>query len=253
MNKITIYNGNTATIKCSVYYPDGTDAVLSGYSALLTLKQNKDDLTALFTSVGTISDNEITFNVSDADNILTEGVYYYEVIIESGVNKLTVAQDRYVIKESLYDWTSNLLFFASDNTNILNKVVGGGLPNQVTGATDFLTVTGTGLNARYRTPNNATYKTADSDYVFWKTDASESTCDGNRLIGYDFPRILVKYLNVSPYTILWIGILNTGFTITNTMRDSFNLSIWWDDILSTHGMTKDNRGVGQSVWTAEVV
>jgi len=144
-------------------------------------------------------------------------------------------------------------FYASDPTSILNKVVATHLPNQVTGAVDFLTVTGTGLNARYRTPDNATYRTADSDNVFWKTDASESTCDGNRLIGYDFPRILVKYLNVSPYTILWIAILKPGVTVTDGMRDAFDLSMWWSNTLSFHGNIKGNRTSQQSAWAAESV
>lgn len=145
------------------------------------------------------------------------------------------------------------LFFASHPTDLLSKVVATHLPNQVTGAIDFLTVTGSGLNARYRTPDNPTYRTADSDNVFWKTDASESTCDGNRLIGYDFPRILVKYLNVSPYTIQWIAILKPGIVVTNGMRDAFDLSKWWDNTLSAHGAIKGNRNIGQSIWTPESV
>ena len=74
-------------------------------------------------------------------------------------------------------WTSlsKVVFFAYDSTSLLNKVSGGKIYNEKSGATDYLTVTGTGLNARYQTPNNATYKNADTDYVFWKTDASEST------------------------------------------------------------------------------
>ena len=155
-------------------------------------------------------------------------------------------------------WTQRLindscLFFASDSVDILNKVVSTQLPNQVTGSSDFLTVTGSGLNARYRTPDSDIYRTADSDYVFWKTDASESICDGNRLIGYDFPRILVKYLNVAPYTILWIAILKPGVTVTDGMRDAFDLSIWWSDVLSFHGVIKGNRLSEKAVWTPEVI
>jgi hypothetical protein len=137
---------------------------------------------------------------------------------------------------------------------LLNKVAATHLPNQVTGAVDFLTVTGTGLNARYRTPDSDTYRTADSDYVFWKSDASESTCDGNRLIAWDFPRILVKYLNVAPYTILAIAILKPGVTVTDGMRDVFNLSIWWDGTLSFHGNVKGNKPYAQQyAWTAESI
>jgi hypothetical protein len=160
-------------------------------------------------------------------------------------------------KRSPY-WTQQLintycLFYASDNTDLLNKVTATHLPNQVTGAVDFLTVTGTGLNARYRTPDSPTYRTADSDYVFWKSDASESTCDGNRLIAYDFPRILVKYGNTSPYTITAIAILKPGAVVTNGMRDAFNLSIWWSNTLSFHGKSKQNRSDAQATWAPEYV
>jgi hypothetical protein len=138
------------------------------------------------------------------------------------------------------------LFFASDNIDILNKVVSTQLPNQVTGATDYLTVTGSGLNARYRTPDEDAYRTADSDNVFWKTDGTESICDGNRLIGYDFLRILIKYLDVAPYTIQWIAILKPASVVTNQMRDAFHLSIWWDNVSSNYGRTKENRSGEQS-------
>jgi hypothetical protein len=155
-------------------------------------------------------------------------------------------------------WTQTLintdcLFYASDNSDLLNKVAATHLPNQVTGAVDFLTVTGTGLNARYRTPDSDTYRTADSDYVFWKSDASESTCDGNRLIAWDFPRILIKSLNVAPYTILAIAILKPGVVVTDGMRTAFDLSKWWDNILSAYGVIKGNRPLAQKyAWTPEV-
>lgn len=118
-----------------------------------------------------------------------------------------------------------------------------------------LTITGTGLNAIYAVPDTDAYKTRDTDYVFHKSDGSVSTaCDGNRLIGYDFPRVIVKYLDASPYTIEYIGILDTGQSVNNKMRDDFHLSRWWDNTLSLHGVIKGNRvPAGQSVWTPESV
>jgi hypothetical protein len=141
------------------------------------------------------------------------------------------------------------LFFASDTVNILNKVSSTFLPNQVTGSVDYLTVTGEGLNARYRTPNAASYKTADSDNVFWRLDSSESVCDGNRLINYDFSRILIKYLNIAPYTILWIAILKPGVIVTDGMKNAFDLSVWWSNIISTYGQIKENRSGEQRKWS----
>lgn len=153
--------------------------------------------------------------------------------------------DSYWTQRTIND---SCVFFASDNVDILNKVTSTQLPNQVTGSSDYLTVTGTGLDARYRTPDTDTYRTADSDHAFWKTDASESSCDGNRLIGYDFSRVLVKYLDVAPYTIQWIAILKVGAVITNQMRDAFHLSIWWDDTYSFYGVLKQNRLSEKSTW-----
>jgi uncharacterized protein (TIGR02145 family) len=156
-------------------------------------------------------------------------------------------------------WTqqSEVLFFAYDSTDILNKVVGGQLPNQKIGSLDYLTVTGSGLNARYRTPNTPTYKNADTDYCFWKPDASESICDGNRLIAYDFTRIIVKYLDVAPYTITVIMILSSTITPGSTKEDKmyndFDLSIWWNGTLNSYGVPKGNRTTARNVWPPEVI
>jgi len=145
-------------------------------------------------------------------------------------------------------WTqqSEVLFFAYDSTDILNKVVGGQILNQKSGATDYLTVTGVGLNARYRTPNTAPYKAADTDYAFWKTDATESTCDGNRLIGYDFTRTIVFYSNTAPYVIKAIMILSSTVppgAKENKMITDFQLPIYWNGTLSDYGYLKENRPI----------
>lgn len=149
---------------------------------------------------------------------------------------------------------SEVLFFASDPVNIMNKVVDGKINNQKSGSTDYLTVTGEGLNARYRTPNTQEYKDADTDYCFWKSNGDESVCDGNRLIGYDFTRTIIFYLDVSPYTIKAIMILSSDIAVgakQNKMRDDFHLSCWWSGLLSFHGNVKQNRGLSKSTWTPE--
>lgn len=101
MSKITVYEGNSAILDWEVFNPDGTDAVLTAFTATLTVKENKADTTTLITKTGVIVDNTITFTVLDTDNDLDKGTYYYEVTIESSTQKLTIAQDRYVVKESI--------------------------------------------------------------------------------------------------------------------------------------------------------
>ncbi len=99
--KISIYEGNSAIIGFEVLNPDGTDAVLSGFTATLNIKEKKTDITALISKTGTISGNEVTFAITDTDNELTYGTYYYEVVLTSTTQKLTVAQERFHIKQSI--------------------------------------------------------------------------------------------------------------------------------------------------------
>lgn len=100
-NKITVYEGNTAVVTCAVTNSDGTDADLSGYTATLTVKENKSDTTAVIESTGVIVGNDITFTISAADNEIDKGVYYYEVTIDDTTSYFTLVQDRYVVKESI--------------------------------------------------------------------------------------------------------------------------------------------------------
>ena len=101
MSKIIVYEGNTITLTDEVLNADGTDAVLTGFTATLTIKQNKADTTTLLTSTGSITDNVISFTITDTANTLSVGVYYYEVTIESTTETYTVCQDRLVVKESI--------------------------------------------------------------------------------------------------------------------------------------------------------
>ena len=103
MSKLNVYEGNSFIVTCAVYNPDGTDATLTGFTATLTIKTNKDDATAaLISSSGVIVGNDITFTIAAASNTLTVGVYYYEITIASATELLTVTQDRLIVKESVY-------------------------------------------------------------------------------------------------------------------------------------------------------
>jgi hypothetical protein len=121
------------------------------------------------------------------------------------------------------------------------------MPNKVTGATDFLTVAGVAGSETYQAPDTAPYQTADTDYIWFKTDVSQRTTTTAELIGYDFTRTIVKYANTAPYAIEAIMILKSDVD-TSRMRDDFDLSIWWSNVLSEHGNLKGNRGAERSVW-----
>jgi hypothetical protein len=146
--------------------------------------------------------------------------------------------------------SSKVLFWGK-----VSEVTGGQMPNKITGATDFISVSGS--PATYQVPNTAPYIAADTDYIWFKSDATQRTITTAELIGYDFVKTLVKYDSVSSYVIREIVILKAGETLTvaemNLMRDYMQLSIWWDNTLSEYGELKGNRGVGKNVWTAESV
>lgn len=137
----------------------------------------------------------------------------------------------------------------------VSEIAEGQMPNKITGATDFLTVAGSPYT--FQVPNTAPYIAADTDYIWFKTDASQRTTTTAELIGYDFSRTIVKYLDVSPYTLEEVIILKSGQVLTtdemNKLRDYAHLSTWWDGTLSLYGYTKGNRAAERSIWTPEVV
>lgn len=126
------------------------------------------------------------------------------------------------------------------------------MPNKVTGATDYLTVAGSAGSETYQCPNTAPYIAADTDYIWFNTYATLRSVISAELIGYDFTRTIVKYANTAPYAIEAIMILSSDFD-TNKMRDDFDLSVWWSNVLSAHGNVKGNRGSEQSVWTPDTI
>ena len=141
---------------------------------------------------------------------------------------------------------SEVLFFGE-----ISKITDGKLYNQKTGATDYLTVTGSAGSYTFQCPNTASYKTTDTDELWFKYSIkTQRTVTEAELIGYDFTRTIVKYDNSSPYTIKCIMILSSDVD-TPGMRNDFDLSIWWSNILSSYGSVKGNRGIGKSVFTPD--
>ena len=97
MNTITVYQGNTKEITCTV---EGlTD--LSGYQGKLTVKRDARDENPLFEITGTINALNIDFEVTAENNSLNAGEYIYEVWITNGTKTYTVVQDIYEVEKSV--------------------------------------------------------------------------------------------------------------------------------------------------------
>lgn len=151
--------------------------------------------------------------------------------------------------ESYWANQPEVLFFG-----LYSEISGGQMPNKVTGSSDFLTVAGVPGSETYQCPNTAPYIAADTDYIWFKTDASQRTVTTAELIGYDLQRTPVKYEDDSPNEIVAIIILNAA--VVGTKRDNLFRDMWlpilWDNNLNGYGHIKDNR-LGQQLWTPESV
>ena len=97
-NKIEVYEGNDIAVITTV---SGITS-LAGYTSTLTVKATKESSTALFTNTpGTINGLNITHNITNVENDMDHGQYYFEITIDNGTYKYTVVQDYYVILESI--------------------------------------------------------------------------------------------------------------------------------------------------------
>jgi hypothetical protein len=102
MSKVVVYEGNSAVITYTVTNPDGTAANLSGFTATLYVKEDKEtSSSALITKTGVIVSNEVTFTILATDNTMAKATYFYEVVLTSASQVLTIAQDRYIVRESI--------------------------------------------------------------------------------------------------------------------------------------------------------
>jgi hypothetical protein len=143
--------------------------------------------------------------------------------------------------------TDVVLFFG-----LYSEISEGQMPNKMKGSSDYLTISGDVGSETYQVPNTDPYIAADTDYIFFKPGGIVRPAATSELIGYDFERTIIKYDNISPNSIRAIMILKYGATLSpleeNVMRNSFDLSMWWDDSLSLYGSYKDNRNIGISRW-----
>ena len=153
--------------------------------------------------------------------------------------------------ESYWASQPEVLFFG-----LYSEISGGQMPNKVTGSSDYLTVAGAVGSETYQCPNTAPYISADTDYIWFKTDASQRTVTTAELIGYDLQRAPVKYLDDYPNTLQAIMILSSA--VTEAKRDrmfrDMRLQPYWDNSANDYGLIKSNKPLyTQVLWTPEAV
>jgi len=133
-----------------------------------------------------------------------------------------------------------------------SSITGGKLYNTL--GIDYLTVSGSVGNETYQCPNTTPYINADIDYIWFNSDTSQRTTSTIELISYDFSSTLIKYNDVTPYSIRIICIVKSGEVLTtsevNIIHNYFQLSIFWSGVTNFNGHIKGNREASRSVWTS---
>ena len=97
------------------------------------------------------------------------------------------------------------------------------------------------------------YVITDIDYLWLAADGtSRNKVSSFELVNFDFSRTLVKYENISPFTIVFFGILKSDAVFTadelNALYEILNLSVWWSNALSIYGTIKENRLLAHNVF-----
>lgn len=95
MSKIITYEGNSFSVNRTFT----TSTTLSAYTVSLTVAADLLGTTKLIQATGTVSGQGVVFTIPPAT--LEKGVYYFEITGETATQKVTLEQDRLLVKESL--------------------------------------------------------------------------------------------------------------------------------------------------------
>jgi len=102
MNGITVYKGDSKSLTIEI--PATTS--LSGYTSILVVSDKEISGTTIFTATGTtisgeLSQQQTTFTITKDNNEIEPRVYFYQVYIISGEEKITITSDTYCVLPSI--------------------------------------------------------------------------------------------------------------------------------------------------------
>lgn len=153
----------------------------------------------------------------------------------------------------------SVLYLGDISGNALTDVIGGN-DFTITGkdfSTNYIPATST---ATFSLSNNAALKVDDGFDGAWFDDAGTSKqLTVTQLLNNDFSRTLIKFSNIAPYDIQWIGLLDDAATPTNSqwnrLHTYFQLHLYWSGVFNDFGVQKENippTGRGYKGWSAQV-
>lgn len=97
INEIRIFQNNNKTITATI---DGLDS-LSGYTALLSVRQNIESTGMTFQLTGVTVDLTTTFEILPENTNNLNGTYNYDITYSDGTNNYTAIQSILIISESV--------------------------------------------------------------------------------------------------------------------------------------------------------
>jgi hypothetical protein len=91
MNEIKINRGDSSIKTIDVQDDSGLDFNCSGYTPIMIVTYYENDDLPLFTITGSTNTNQLIFNITSANTMsLAERVYFYQVYMVKGLEKITV-------------------------------------------------------------------------------------------------------------------------------------------------------------------
>ena len=103
-NKISIYQGNSDQIFCSVTDSSSLAMDLTGYTGMITVKKKKSDTSNTIQKIHTSLDasaGTLTFDLTPTETDITPGDYNYDITIDNSTNVYSVVQEKLVIVDSV--------------------------------------------------------------------------------------------------------------------------------------------------------
>ena len=104
-NTIEMYKGDTDSITITVTDANGDAFDLSGYTMLLTGKENVSDTAVAIGPVTGVVSSPATgignIPITSVHTNIAAGIYYYDIQISNGTTTKTILLDRFIIKQDV--------------------------------------------------------------------------------------------------------------------------------------------------------
>ena len=136
----------------------------------------------------------------------------------------------------------------------VSEIVGGRMPNKITGSSDYLTIGGSAGSYTFQTPQTDAYRIADTDRIWCKQDdVTWRITTETELKSWDFVRTFSNYEGQTPYEFRELIIVSDDLTDAEkiSLTKYLHLSPWTFNEWIEGGEVKENKAFEYTPWMAE--